>query len=249
MSTRSIVASFLLGRKPPRARARLLVAWCGLFDVNEGAARVALSRMVDTGDLVAADGHYELAGRLRSRQQVQDVALAPPTEWSATGWSGAWRLALVRPGGRSASARAALRNAALTVRMVELREGVWGRPDNLPRQQTQAAEVISEQCEMWTGTPDGPVGLAAFRLDEWAARGGELLDHLTRTTAAICSHPGDGPALVTAFEVGAAALQHLRHDPLLPETLLPERWPAPRLRSAYRDYERAMAESIRAWYS
>ena len=40
--------------------------WCGLFGVAEGTARVALSRMVDRGELRSGSGVYELAGRVRA---------------------------------------------------------------------------------------------------------------------------------------------------------------------------------------
>jgi phenylacetic acid degradation operon negative regulatory protein len=49
-----------------------LVRWCGIFGIAEGTARVALSRMVERGELVADDGVYELAGRVRGRQPAQD---------------------------------------------------------------------------------------------------------------------------------------------------------------------------------
>ena len=43
--------------------------------------------------------------------------------------------------------------------------------------------------------------------------------------------------LATGFVVGAAALQHLRRDPLLPDALLPDDWPADDLRVGYRRYQ------------
>ena len=129
LAPRSLVGSLLLGMRPPRMPASRLVEWCGLFGVAEGTARVALSRMVDRGELVARDGVYELAGHLRARQPAQEWSLAPRIER----WKGEWLLGIVEPGARSAAERAALRDAARRLRMVELREAVWARPDNLPR--------------------------------------------------------------------------------------------------------------------
>src|SRR5690242_13068454 len=63
LAPRSLIASLLLGMRPPRMPAGRLVEWCGLFGVAEGTARVALSRMLDRGELTATDGVYELAGR------------------------------------------------------------------------------------------------------------------------------------------------------------------------------------------
>jgi len=36
LSTRSVIASLLLGMQPPRLAARRLVQWCALFGINEG---------------------------------------------------------------------------------------------------------------------------------------------------------------------------------------------------------------------
>src|ERR1700710_2848490 len=82
LSPRSLIGSLLLGMRPPRMGAARLVEWCALFGVAKGTARVALSRMVDRGELAAAEGVYELAGPMRQRQPAQDWSLAPATaEW------------------------------------------------------------------------------------------------------------------------------------------------------------------------
>src|SRR4051812_28186780 len=88
LAPRSLIASLLLGMRPPRMPASRLVEWCGLFGVAEGTARVALSRMVDRGELIAADGVYELAGRLQERQFAQEWSLAPRPKV----WDGGWLL-------------------------------------------------------------------------------------------------------------------------------------------------------------
>ena len=72
LSARSLVASLLLRSRPPRMPGARLVQWCGLFGVAEGTARVALSRMVERGELYAHDGIYELAGRVAGRRPAQD---------------------------------------------------------------------------------------------------------------------------------------------------------------------------------
>ena len=82
LSTRSVIASLLLGMQPPVLSARRLVQWCALFGINEGTARTALSRMLERGELASSDGVYELAGRVRRRQPAQDWSLAPKLrEW------------------------------------------------------------------------------------------------------------------------------------------------------------------------
>ena len=94
LSTRSVIASLLLGMQPPKLAARRLVQWCALFGINEGTARDALSRMVERGELASADGVYELAGRVRRRQPAQDWSLAP----ELAAWSGDWLLGVVSVG-------------------------------------------------------------------------------------------------------------------------------------------------------
>src|SRR5438309_2209867 len=121
LSARSVVASLLLGMHPPRLSGGRLVQWCRLFGMTEGAARTALSRMVDRGELVADDGVYELVGRVRARQAGQEWSLAP----TLLDWDGRWRLVVVTADARSAPERAAFRAAARAARLAEQREGVW----------------------------------------------------------------------------------------------------------------------------
>src|ERR1700694_6042893 len=124
---RSLIASLLLRSQPPRMRAGRLVQWCRLFGVSEGAARGALSRMVDRGELRSSAGMYELAGRVRGRRRAQDWSLNPRLQR----WTGDWRLASVTTTSRAATERGALRDAMRRLRMAELREGMWTRPDNV----------------------------------------------------------------------------------------------------------------------
>ena len=91
LTARSIIASLLLGMHPPRLASSRLVRWCSLFGISEGTARVALSRMVERGELTAEAGVYELAGAVRRRQSAQDWALtARPGRMGRRGGSSAW---------------------------------------------------------------------------------------------------------------------------------------------------------------
>src|SRR5262245_61120043 len=132
LSPRSVVASLLLGQHPPRQRAAVLVRLCAEFGISEGTTRVALSRMVAAGELRADGGRYELAGSLRRKQAGQDLALAPDVR----PWDGQWRIGIVAAERRAVGERAALREAAGRAHYVEVREGVWARPDNLPVDRT-----------------------------------------------------------------------------------------------------------------
>jgi phenylacetic acid degradation operon negative regulatory protein len=247
LSARSVIASLLLRTTPPRMHGRRLVQWCELFGIAEGTARVALSRMVERGELTARDGVYELAGRVRDRAPAQDFSVAPHLR----PWRGDWRTALIASGARSVDDRAALRHAMRGLRYAELRDGVWTRPDNLPDEAStpDAWSVAREQCSWWTSRPDDePVKLAAklFSPHEWAAHARLLIDALDAAIDDVESN--DDQAIADAFVAGAAAIAHLRADPLMPAELCPRPWPGSLLRKSYLRYERSFSAAVRAWF-
>jgi len=246
LSARSLVASLLLRSRPPRMPGARLVQWCGLFGVAEGTARVALSRMVERGELYAHDGIYELAGRVAGRRPAQDWSIDPQLR----AWKGMWRTGLVGGGARAADERGALRDAMRRLRYAELRDGVWTRPDNLPRAagSTDWWRVADAQCQWWTGRPVGdPLALAGELFDRpgWDARARVLADRLQTASRALGS---SDDSLADAFVVGASALAHLRADPLLPAELVRGRPQGERLRRAYRAYETAFSDALAAWF-
>ena len=247
LSARSLVASLLLRTRPPRMRASRLVQWCGLFGVAEGTTRVALSRMVERGELRARDGVYELAGRVQSRRVAQDWSIDPVL----SPWRGAWRVAVVAPGPREATERAALRAVMRRMRYAPLREGVWTRPDNLPRASapSESWTIVDAQCLWWSGRPDDdPAELAVRLFDsaDWAQRAGTLAQLLTVVARALGD--ADDSALADGFVTGAAALAHIRADPMLPNELMVDRSAGDELRRAYRTYEEAFSRALRAWF-
>jgi len=247
LGARSVIGSLLLGVHPPRLPGARIVEWCTRFGIAEGTARVALSRMVDRGELTSERGEYELAGRVRELQPAQDWSLDP----RPTRWRGAWRFAVVDGVARDAAARASLRQAMRRVRFAELREGVWTRPDNLPAASAPAESwsVVEEQCSWWSATPDDdPRRLAAvlFAPDSWAQRAQVLVAHVAGHTTALAA--GDDDALAPGFVAGAAMLQHARRDPVLPPALLPADWPGAELRSTYARFQRAFAASLAATF-
>ena len=248
LSPRSVIASLLLGMHPPRLRGALLVRWCAHLGIAQGTTRVALSRMVDAGELIAVDGRYELAGPLRTRQAGQDWSLAPVL----LPWDGTWTLWIVHPGRRPAPRRAELRHAASAGRLVELRDGAWGRPDNLPREATSSAAtaILEAQASRWTARPtprDEPDVVELFGLAATADRMVRLLAQLGPLTAEL--RAGDLSRLGPGFALGAATLQQIRRDPLLPASLAGDGWPGAALRSAYGGYQRAFSEAVRAWFT
>jgi phenylacetic acid degradation operon negative regulatory protein len=152
---------------------------------------------------------------------------------------------------RAANDRAAFRNAMRRCRYAELREGAWARPDNLPRASApdDVWAIIDAQCSFWTGRPDGDERTLTdelFAPKLWADRAHELSDGLAAVTAAL--RGGEHDRLADAFVAGAATLQHVRNDPLLPREVLPGRWPGTELRDTYRTYQRAFTAAAGAWF-
>jgi phenylacetic acid degradation operon negative regulatory protein len=245
LAARSVIGSLLLGVHPPRLPGARIVEWCTRFGIAEGTARVALSRMVDRGELTATAGVYELAGRVRDLQPAQDWSLDP----APRDWDGDWRVAVVDGTARDATARAALRSAMRRLRFAELREGVWTRPDNLPPESAPAESwaLVASQCAWWTGSPEDDAASLATRLfapGDWAARARVLSKRVGRLTDRLDA--GDDGSLRPGFVAGAATLQHARRDPILPGELLPSDWPGPALRTGYARFQRAFASTLAA---
>lgn len=246
LTARNVVASTLLGVRPPELPGRVLVRSGELFGIAEGTTRVALSRMVAAGELEADGGRYRLTGRLLARQARQGESRAGATR----AWDGGWRLAVVTADRRPAGERADLRAAMAALRLTERREGVWLRPDNLdPARLPDARAVADRQCAWFGAQPDGdPAALATglWDLDGWAAGARALVARVAGHLGAL--EGGDTGALAPGFVLSAAVLRHLQADPLLPADLLPRRWPGDELRRAYDRYDAAFAAVWRDWF-
>lgn len=247
LPARSVVASLLLGTRGGALPGHRLVRTGQLFGISEGTIRVALSRMVAAGELVADDGRYRLAGRLEERQRRQEAGIHP----AARAWDGTWLTAVVGAGSRPAAERAALRVAMVSRRFAELRDGVWLRPANIDVA-TEAS--IDEQCEWFAARHQGDEGQLAGRLWDlsgWAERGRALLAQLATVTVDLetgpsnCAAPPTDP-LARPMAIGAAAVRHLRDDPLLPPELLPAGWPGDDLRAAYDRFTAAFQSRVAA---
>ena len=246
LTARSIVASALLGTHPPALRGQLLVRLGALFGVPEGTTRVALSRMVAAGELKASEGRYELASpALLARQAAQERGRTTPR----SRWAGEWAIAIVTVERREAPDRVALREAAATLRLAELREGVWMRPANLDWDGDPALDVVGDQCTLMRALPDDAVALARdlWDLDEWAARAATLVRRMRRSQAGLDA--GGFDAIPEGFVTSAAVLRLWRSDPLLPPVLLPRDWPGSLLREVYDDYDAALRALLRAFFT
>jgi phenylacetic acid degradation operon negative regulatory protein len=243
LTARSVIASTLLGAEDARLSVRVLVRSGELFGIAEGAVRTALSRMATAEEVVAERGSYRLTGRLLERHQRQLESRRP----RAGRWRGDWQVAVVTGGPRVPADRARLRAAMRDLRLAELREGVWLRPDNLPTSSRTARAVAGDQCTWLIARPDGDeAGLAArlWDLDGWASGARALTERLNAAAPALDGPTRSGPGLADAYLLSAAVLRHLLADPLLPTGLLAADWPGTDLRETYEVFDAAF---LRVW--
>lgn len=245
LTARSVLASTLLGTHPPRMPVSVLVRAGTLFGLGEGTVRTALSRMVTAGEASrTVEGRYELAGAMVQRQDRQEVSRSAVTNE----WSGRWRQAVVDAGPRSAADRAALRRSMERLRLGELREGVWLRPDNLDADRLPAdREVVAGFIRWFDVHPDDDGKLAAllWNLPAWTERAMQLRRAMAELVSLLAA--GDTGALAPGFVVSAAVLRHFHADPLLPRELLDRRWPGDALRADYERYDVAYQSLLRDW--
>jgi phenylacetic acid degradation operon negative regulatory protein len=233
LTARSIMLSTLLGYHPPELPVSALVQVGGLFGIAEGTTRAALSRLVAAGDLIAENGTYRLTERLVRRQDQQDESASPRSK----PWTGGWEMAVVSTPARPQSERVALRQAMIDLRLAELREGVWIRPDNLVR---QIDGVVASQCTFFRcDYPDpGELTQRLWDLPGWADAARRLHSSLDNTSS-----------LRAGFILIAEVVRHLRLDPFLPAALLPRDWPGPPLRERYTEFRDHFAQRLRDYSS
>lgn len=253
LSARSVVASVLLGTDPPVMAASTLVRAGELFDLAEGTIRTALSRMASAGELRRVeDGRYELVGHLAQRRERQLAS----RHAAVRDWSGSWEMWVVGAQARPAGQRAELRRAARSLRLAELRDGVWLRPDNLssggPADEAARDAVVAQASHFWV-RPDDEVELVRALWDIGGWNDGAL--ELRRRMHQIRERLGDDDlgALQPGFLLSASVLRHLNEDPLLPAELrlavAPSRDQTYALRRDYDTYDHSYRQLLRRWLS
>jgi phenylacetic acid degradation operon negative regulatory protein len=217
MTARSVVLSVLLGAHPAWATTAELLRLTDDFDLKEPTVRVALTRLVSTGDLVRSADGYRLSDRLLARQRRQDDAMRPQVK----PWEGGWTTLVITSVGVEPRTRAALRTTLQQNRFGELREGVWLRPDNLG---VALPKDVIPRVRVLCARDDHPAELARrlWDLPGWSRTAERLLDEMAtaRDTTA-------------RFLAAAGMVRHLLTDPVLPDELLPAAWPAKALRESY----------------
>jgi phenylacetic acid degradation operon negative regulatory protein len=231
MTARSVAISTLLGYHPPALPVRALVRVGGLFGIPERTTRVALTRMVADGDVLADNGTYRLTERLVRRQAEQDEAISPRSK----DWDGDWEMAVVMASARPLTERVALRKSMTRLRFAELREGTWLRPDNLRR---DVDATIAEQCWFFECRYPDSRELAARLWD---------LPYLADEARDLLARLGEVDGLADEFMISAEIVRHLLIDPFLPPELLPADWPGDELRKRYAEFYASYAERLREY--
>lgn len=217
VSARSALIRILIAADSPTMTSQQICAATTAAGYPEATVRVAVSRMVAAGELVRARRVYTLAPHLRARRR--DL-LAPHT----LPWQGDWEQVVIIATGRPAADRAALRATLLSLRLAELREGVWMRPANLARDLPD--DLDDTTIALRTRAVDDPLALCArlWPLTEIDHRARGLLEAI---------ETADPAARFTAV---CAGLDLLTTDPALPTELLPADWAIDALRETTTAY-------------
>jgi phenylacetic acid degradation operon negative regulatory protein len=132
-----------------------------------------------------------------------------------------------------------------SARYGELREGVWVRPDNLDLIRPDDGGACTWLSSRPAEDP-GELVAAMWDLDGWAATATALRRDMAATVERL--EADDVDALADGFVVSAGVLRHLQADPLVPDELLPRRWPGDGLRSDFDRYDDAFRRVWRTWY-
>jgi phenylacetic acid degradation operon negative regulatory protein len=237
LTARSVLASTLLGAEPPELPVAHLVELASLFGINANRARVALSRMVASGEVTTdGAGRYRLSGHLLDRQRRQTASRSGRTRQ----WRGDWLVVVITTSGSTAEVRKHRRRALTFARLAELRDGVWLRPDNLD---VELPAGLGPDTTRLSGRPDDPdeVVKRLWPTTAWAERA----EHLCGQLAA--HPPRDWIDLEPGFVLSASVLRHFQADPLLPPELLPADWPGTRLRAVYDQWDARYRQVLSDW--
>ncbi|MEV6220065.1 PaaX domain-containing protein, C- domain protein [Nocardia fluminea] len=212
VSARSAVIRILIAADSPTTTSSEICAATTAVGYPETTVRVAVSRMVAAGELIREHRAYTLDPALRARRT--ELA-APPVR----PWDGDWEQVVITAAGRPSAERAALRARLLSLRLAELREGVWLRPANLVR--PLPADLTTATIQFRLREVDNPAALttALWPLADWSSRARLLLDAI------------ENPDPAARFAAVCAALDLLTTDPALPEALQPDDWPVGALRA------------------
>lgn len=247
LNARSVIISTLLGSSSEEVPASTIVRTAELFGIATGTTRVALTRLAAAGDVTADAGVYKLAQHHLARRQRQLRSLRP----SRHEWCGVWLSAVLMGEAREAQLRQKLRDAFRRERFVELREGLWMRPDNIEAENlTPAMSMIEQQCQ-WLFAEVGPELetslVELFKLSSWSEYARLLIKEMEQLLPSFLEH--DANEFRRGFLLEGAVIRHLNADPLLPQSLLSDDWPGELLRDTYVNYDEHFRKTLEHWNS
>lgn len=225
-----------------------LLAITAAFGIQDGAVRVALSRL-------ASDGWIE--SRRRGRNSFYRLTPAGQAEFEAatrriyhaepTAWRGDWHVVVLGPEGNGGqTARERLLRAGYTA----LAPATFARPlpaDEGPPVVEGALLAFRGPVEGGAATPEAAASL--WPLAELAASYRELVARFAPLAEAASFGPP--PDRLTALVARVLLIHAYRRivlrDPLLPPTLLPEDWPGVEARRLCARLYRALLEPSERW--
>ena len=231
-ATPRIALSLLAGVRGEALSAPALVGAAELLGVSANAMRIALSRLVASGDLTSqARGMYALSPeRLAAIAHVHHyrTGFAPRVRWQG-GYCGV----LAGHLSRSQPARVRRRESALALTgFREYRPGFFVRPDNLEGGRTVLAEHLArlgldDDAELVSLALDPEQARRLVRLYDVDADAARAVSLCAEVDALLATMDQRAPRKLAAetFWLGDEVLRFLARDPLLPEGL---GHPAPR---------------------
>jgi phenylacetic acid degradation operon negative regulatory protein len=233
LTARSVIASALLGARPPRLPVARLVQLAEAFGINENRCRVALSRMAANGEVRADQGLYSLLARQeRQRTGLHGLGAASP-------WRDRWHVVVLPGAATPAAERTERRRLLSAARLAEWREGVWVRPDNVPL----APDGLPAEALVLTAAPADARALRAAVGDLWDIAGIAVAAERSRRRLAA-TEPDDRRGIAEGFVLAADVICLLQSDPLLPADVLPGEWPMPLLRTEFRPWYRTYQRTV-----
>lgn len=255
LSARELVLSLADSAREPRLSVARLVAAAELLDIDAGAVRVALARLVKQGVLEqAARGLYRIGrhgGELHRRVQAWDRV-----EDQVRRWDGRWLAVLTAQLGRSDKASLRARERALRLKGFAAAEpGLFVRPNNLRgglaalREELVSLGLDSEALVLVIDQADPARPFEPSRLWDTAALERRYADNRRRleTSSARVAELDVQSAARETLLVGRAVMHDILIDPLLPETLV-DVAARTRMIESMRAYDRLGKRCWRAFY-
>jgi phenylacetic acid degradation operon negative regulatory protein len=222
-AARFAIAATLIGSRRGIAVRKLIVIG-QLFGVAEVPIRKALSRMVNSGEVINNGRHYTATNKLSAKRAGLDVQRHATHDQR---WSGQWEMLVLNSG--ESSSNADLCPTLAAAKFVELGCRAWIRPSMAgPPAGTLPAWLRSSVTRFDCQT-ESPEALAQqlWGLSSWGATAANLLESTQNVRLATIEMQGN---LALALKLRITTVRHLEREPEVPADLLPEGWPSISLR-------------------